>query len=95
MVTIPFRRKKGRSQVQRTLSIEKREVDETGKEVNTWFEDFDINLTINWQEEDARDVGILSGQERKQNIIVDARKLLLALQEMYPELDIKFESEGV
>lgn len=91
--TIPFRRRRNGPDIGRNLIIERGVVVELGKSPETFTGPFDVNFIINWNKGDGRDEGILSGVERQQNVMVDARRVLLALQGMYPELDITFKAK--
>lgn len=89
--TIPFRRRRNGPHIGRNLVIERGVVVELDKSPETFTGPFDVNFAINWERGDRRDDAILSGAERQQNVMVDARKVLLALQGLYPELNITFE----
>lgn len=86
---IPFRRRKrsGRHIIGRTLVIERE--DSLGNVEPIGLE-FDVTFWVEWSEGDNRDKRILAGNERKQNVIVDVRNVLLTLQKMFPQLEITF-----
>jgi len=88
-VELPFIKRKGLSHVHRFLIVEKDE-DVKKEGISNWPVEFGVNFFIEWAEGDRRDAAILAGKERRQNVRVDVRGVLLTLQRMFPELNITF-----
>lgn len=54
---------------------------------------FDVNITIEWNENDSRYEKILSGEFMVQNRYTDCRAILSSLQELFPELQITYRKK--